>query len=350
MRSRPSTPTSLPFAVHPRYRPRVTSALERARDLADELLFPTALTTDAADLVPVTNLDALAEAGLYGIVAPPEVGGLDLDRAAANELIEVLASGCLTTTFVWIQHHNPVRAVAKSTTPGIRDAWLEPLTRGSKRAGIARAGERPGPPVLTADRTGEGLVLNGEAPWVTGWGLIDVVLVAAREGDTVVRVLMDAAPAATLVAERLSIVAADASGTVTLRFRDHAVPEDRIVETEPLDAVLARDPEGLRTNGSLALGVISRCCTLLGPSALDEAFAAARDALDAGTPDTLPAARALVAELALRAAGALTVADGGRGILLDHHAQRLAREALFLLVFGTRASIRDDLLRRLTRP
>lgn len=328
----------------------MTIALDRARELADELLFPAALATDAADLVPVANLDALADAGLYGIAAPVEAGGFDLARPDTNDVIEALASGCLATTFVWIQHHNPVRAVAKSAAPDLRDAWLEPLARGVKRAGIARVGERPGPPVLTADRTAEGLVLNGEAPWVTGWGRIDVVLVAARQGDDVVRVLMDAVPAGSLQVERQHIVAADASGTVTLRFHDHPVPAERILETEPLSAVLARDPEGLRTNGSLALGLVGRCCTLLGPSGLDQAFAAAREALDAATAETLPAARAGVAELALRAAGALTVADGGRGILMDRHAQRLAREALFLLVFGTRASIRDELLRRLAHP
>jgi len=27
------------------------------------------------------------------------------DVATAHEIIEILASGCLTTTFVWLQHH-----------------------------------------------------------------------------------------------------------------------------------------------------------------------------------------------------------------------------------------------------
>jgi hypothetical protein len=34
-------------------------------------------------------------------------------------------------------------------------------------------------------------------------------------------------------------------------------------------------------------------------------------------------------------------------VLLDQHAQRLAREAIFLLVFGSRPVIRDALLARL---
>jgi hypothetical protein len=41
------------------------------------------------------------------------------------------------------------------------------------------------------------------------------------------------------------------------------------------------------------------------------------------------------------------VTNGARAVLLDEHAQRLAREALFLLVFGSRSSIRSALLERL---
>ena len=38
---------------------------------------------------------------------------------------------------------------------------------------------------------------------------------------------------------------------------------------------------------------------------------------------------------------------GSRSVLTDHHAQRLYREAGFLLVFGTRPAIKQELLGRL---
>jgi hypothetical protein len=41
------------------------------------------------------------------------------------------------------------------------------------------------------------------------------------------------------------------------------------------------------------------------------------------------------------------VGDGSRSVTVDQHAQRLAREALFLLVFGSRPGIKSALLRRL---
>ena len=58
-------------------------------------------------------------------------------------------------------------------------------------------------------------------------------------------------------------------------------------------------------------------------------------------------ARAAASELAVRAAAALAVRDGSRAVSVDQHAQRLAREALFLLVFGSRPGIKSALLRRL---
>ena len=60
----------------------------------------------------------------------------------------------------------------------------------------------------------------------------------------------------------------------------------------------------------------------------------------------MPAARAAACELALRATAALVVSQGSTAVLADQDAQRLAREALFLLVFGSRPPIRARRSRR----
>jgi hypothetical protein len=51
--------------------------------------------------------------------------------------------------------------------------------------------------------------------------------------------------------------------------------------------------------------------------------------------------------LAVRAAAALAVREGSRSAQADQPVQRLAREATFLLVFGSRPGIKSALLRRL---
>ena len=58
----------------------------------------------------------------------------------------------------------------------------------------------------------------------------------------------------------------------------------------------------------------------------------------------MPAARAAAAELAFRAAGSLIAAAGSTAVLAGQHPQRLARESLFLLVFGSRPAIKASLV------
>jgi alkylation response protein AidB-like acyl-CoA dehydrogenase len=329
--------------------PVAADVLSVARQIADEVLFPAALATDAADTVPASQLDALAAEGLYGIFGPVQAGGMGLDLPAGCAVVEELAGGCLATTFVWIQHFGLVRALSADDAPArLRDAWLGPACRGELRAGIALAGLLPGPPRLRARAVSDGWILTGACPWVTGWGLINVLLVAARgPGDTIVTLVLDAADQAGLAVTRQRLAAVDASATVQLGFADVLVPAGRLISQTPLDPAIALRAPALRANGSLALGLTGRCCALLGVSPLDDELDACRRQLDAADDDTIQPARAAASELALRAAAALAVHEGSRSIAAGQHAQRLVREAVFLLVFGSRPGIRADLLRRL---
>ncbi|GHJ50322.1 hypothetical protein Cs7R123_76640 [Catellatospora sp. TT07R-123] len=327
----------------------------RAREIADEVLFPAALRVDGADRVPAAQLDLLASEGYYGMAAPAEAGGLGLSWPEAAALVETLADGCLTTAFVWLQHHAPVRAVADSPRPGIRDRWLAPLARGEHRAGIALAGLRvPDAPMRVTPVDG-GYLLDGQAPWVTGWGMIDTLYTAALDvsGD-VHFLLVDATAAPTLAVRPLELVAVRASATVDVHFDQHFVPAERLVDRVPYADWSRSDSSGSAMNGFLAIGVAGRCVRLLSPGPAAEALAAELDAVRSGllTADsaTVPTARAAASALTARAAAALAVQTGARAVLLDHDAQRLARESVFLLVFGNRPVIRDALLADLTAP
>jgi len=326
-------------------------AVSRADQVAQAVLFPSAAAVDAASVVPAGHLDALAAAGLYGIAGPVALGGLDVDLVTFCRVIETLAGGCLATTFVWLQHHGAVRALAASANSQLRDTWLGPLVQGQCRAGIALGSARRGPPLLRASRTCDGYVLDGTAPWVTGWGLVDVVYTLARDAeDQLVAALLPARVSDTLSSTRLNLVAANASATVELRFTGHAVPADLVCSVSPHAEWLAGDAQGLRPNGSLSLGVAARCCRLIGDSPLDAELVAVRDRLDGADASAMPAARAAAPEFAYRAAGAAVVAAGSRGILVGEQPQRLVREAAFLLVFGSRPAIKEDLLSLLAQP
>jgi alkylation response protein AidB-like acyl-CoA dehydrogenase len=316
----------------------------RAAGLADGVLFPSAMAVDEADTVPASHLDALAAAGLYGLAGPAWAGGQDAALATFCDVIEILAGGCLSTTFVWLQHHGVVRAIASTGNERLRSGWLEPLCRGERRAGIALGGARPGPPLLRARPVDGGYVLDGTAPWVTGWNRVDAVYTLARlPDDRLVAALLPAASSEDLSARRLRLVAVNASWTVELSFAGYFVPDALVCSVSPLAEFLARDAEGLRPNGSLSLGIAGRCCRLIGPSPLDAELVRRRERLDRADPGVMPVARAAASQFAFQAAGAAVAAAGSTGILADQHPQRLARETLFLLVFGSRPAIKESL-------
>ena len=312
-------------------------AVARAQQLADELLFPAALETDAADAVPLELLDALADAGLYG-------RGLDGDFATICAVQEALASGCLTTAFLWVQHIGLLHKVAMSEDGELRERWLGRLASGDVRAGLALGGALP-QPLLRARPEGDGWLLDGVSPFVSGWGRIDVVHTAARVGDEVVWLIVDAQEGGELRVERLRLAVLDATATVRATFDGLRINGDRVTGRHPAGG--PTPPEVLRLHAALALGVASRCCRLLGPTPLDDELAACRAELDRLDPETIFRSRAAAGELALRAAAALSVAEGSRSLLAVDHAQRLAREALFTLVYALRPDSKDALLAQL---
>lgn len=319
------------------------SLIDRVADFADRRLFEAAIATDRNKSVPSTLLDEMRSLGLFGVFSPSSVGGHDLEPSERHRIVEVLAGGCLTTTFVWLQHAGPAAATAGAN--GSVQSFAEPLASGRCTGGVAFAHLlRSGPSVLTASENDGGWVLNGTAPYVTGWGWIDVVLVAARSGDEIVWLLLDAVESASLRACRLHLAAVDASQTAELTFDHHMVSPDRLVRIDRYTDWLVGYRAGLRANGSLALGVAGRCARLLGDGDLVGQVDAARSALDAADTDGLPAARSDASLLAMRAATMLVTSKAGRAVMGDDHAQRLAREALFLLVQGQTLEIREHQL------
>ncbi len=335
-------------------------AVREARRIADEVLFPAAVTVDAADRVPAELFEAMAAGGFYAIGAPEE-SGLDLTDDDRAGVIEAFAGGCLSAAFVWLQHRGALKAVAASGNTELRESSVADLRAGRLRAGLAiGAATRTGPPMLRARRVDGGWSLTGSAPWFTGWGMVEVLLMAARDADDlVVWALVDTRSAA-LRADPLSLLAVQASGTVMLSVTDLVVPDRRVVSTQPHADYLARDAESLSTNGFLSTGLTARAIALMAADGLGSAsapppaarladqLAQVRARLLHATTDDAPSARAASSELALRAAAALAVHEGSRSVLRTSHTARLIREATFLLTFGTRPPIRADLLARLT--
>ncbi|TJZ81538.1 acyl-CoA dehydrogenase [Rhodococcus oryzae] len=331
----------------------MTNWPELAREIADDVLYPAADSVDADGEIPLSHFEALAAEGFYGLAAPPEFGGPGLGIDDLVAVAETLCGGCLATCFTWMQHHGVVAGLASSPNHDLRDEYWDGLMDGSVRAGVAFAGAIPQPPLLYARRVDGGYVLDGVAPFVTGWGIVDILQLSARDefDDSIVHAIVDAVPGQGVSMEELPLIAARGSNTVRMRFDGFEVPDERVSKVVTQEEFAAGQGFGSWLNACMAMGVARRCLTELGERGVDTAgFAseasAVRANLDAalGGRFDLFAARAQASELAIRAAAALVTATGSSAAVSGATAERLMREATFTLVAASRPQMRAALL------
>ncbi len=259
-------------------------------------------------------------------------------------MVEELAAACLASTFVWIQHFRLLAAALEGAAPPELRARRADIIAGATKGGVVLGGALPGPVRLRATPTTRGWSLEGVAPWVSGWGLVDELFVAARApDDTVVSFLLAARDQPGLVVARQHLAALNATVTVRLTFESLAIDERQALGRAPYDPDREAGP-GLRLNGSLALGVARRCCSVLGSASMDDELRRCRHHLNGANAEAMPQARARACELAMRAATALAVARGSSSVVRGDIAERAVREAALLLTFGSRPAIRAALL------
>jgi hypothetical protein len=267
-----------------------THLVDLAREIADEVLFPAALVVDSSGAIPDGHWRALAGAGLYGIAAPLELGGPGLEFADLVEILEIIAGGCLATASIWVQHHGVLAALSASSNTALRDELLPELIAGRTKGGVAFAGAVPVPPRMRAERVDGGWRLSGHAPFVSGWGVIDVLQVSAGDVDSgdIVAGIINAEPAAGITGvSHQSLFVADATETVSLDVDGLVIPDERIVSRVTRARFTAAQNFGSRLNGTLPIGLVLRCAALLeagGPDRRGQgiAFRRRRDPREAG--------------------------------------------------------------------
>jgi len=361
--------------VNPETSSERMAALEQ---LAEELRRD-ADEVEQAPLLPKQRLRRLSSAGLLeawvvGHVPPDPRRSLPAEPAERRVGAE-LAGACGPTFFVWSQQLTPLRRLeAAATTSSVAKSWLERLRNGNALAAISFAWlRRPGPPAISAQPAEDGFVIDGEADWVTGWGLADVLLAAAVDQSSSVHWLLvpfgaDDAPPGLSVATQ-ALIAMGATGTVRVRFERVHVPHDHELGEEPLHAWRELDSAKGRQPSTGALGIATEAIRRLAQRGDRDSLRAAEalgselrtwrwraseldaaDQADATVIAARDAERARGIDLALRATAAFVSASGGSAMRAGHPAGRLAREALFYVVQAQGPAARSATLQALSAP
>ena len=316
-----------------------------------DVLARNALAADRGEW-PAASWEALAHAGLL----TPETA------AARTALQEQVARHCLTTAFILSQREAAVRQLARGPV-GLLDRYA---SAGYVTVGLSQltTSRQHGTPALLARPHGDEFLLTGIAPWVTGAERADAIVIGAslEDGEQLIGVVPSATAGMTPESP-MPLAALVGSGTAAIRFDSVRVARDQLI-AGPMRQVLGPVGGGGLDTSALALGHARAACDLLtheaGPRPdLADVAARFRDATDRARVQLLRFAaepaeaeatlnlRVAATNLALGASQAALTASKGAGFLAPHPAERLARQALFFLVWSCPRPVAGGVLDRL---
>ena len=240
----------------------------RERRVDPETLEALAALADRADAEldwPAASWEQIHAAGVPSWSVPAEFGGLALEGSARLRGYEQLAAACLTTTFILSQRDAAVRRILSHGQPEIKTALLPRLARdeifltvGLSQLTTSRQHQAP---ALSAEPRGDGYLLEGVIPWVTGAARADALLVGATLADGLqVLMLLPRDRAGVEVEAPMELCAL--RGSQTTQVRCHAVRIERA------DVLAGPSPRVARRGGGRPGNIVSGARAWPGPPSI----------------------------------------------------------------------------------
>lgn len=333
---------------------RILRNLEAAISYLQEFVAPQAA---AIDRDPEALKQAILELG--------DRGWLALQLAENQETLryfqEAIARYSGALAFLQTQHQSAAAMLGNSPNQPLKEEYLPHLANGSRLVGVGFSHLRRHPCPVGAIATNGGYTIDGEVPWVTGWGYFPEFIVGAMlpDGQSVFGLVPlteteEANGGKITFSSPMPLVAMNSTQTVTARLQRWFLPQARVVMLKPQGWIEVQSQKNVLSHSFSALGCARAGLDIVFEvarkqqqafvfeafTALDRELTLAREAIfaahfhpEANSQSPLNL-RAKAIELTVRCAHAAIVASGGSANLESHPASRIYREALLYSVSG----------------
>jgi butyryl-CoA dehydrogenase len=320
---------------------------------------------------PGDEIRLLSEAGALKAAVGRQWGGDGKGALEQHLLYESIARSSLAVSLILSQRDSAVGLIEASESR-LRNELLPRLANGQLFAtvGIAQltTSRQGGAPALRAARVADGSYqIVGLVPWCTGAAHADYIVVgAAIDGGENLLALLPSRSPGVQIDEPMPLVALASTATTSIRCEGVTIPRESVLRIGK--QVLTRPNHLPLGQAYLALGLCRGAIDLIGrfnssvaekardrfgeqlSSLRAEVLALSEPGREADANAAAPAIRGRCNDLTLRATHAAVTLYKGTGLLAGHPAQRLAREALFLLVWSCPSPVIDCTVDLLTEP
>lgn len=212
---------------------------------------------DRTAAFPTESLDVLRRKGFMGFLVPVEYGGMGGSLAELATTARRLSAGCLSTALIWAMHCQQVDAIVRHGSDRLRESTLPMIAAGECYLASVTTDRGTGGALLDAESAlgadESGILIDRDAPVVTGGAHADAFLLTARTGS-------DAASSETslVYAAKAQLRTEQTGGWDSLGMRGTASVAMKLSGRVPRWAVLGRDGEfrAVATDSMIPLGHI----------------------------------------------------------------------------------------------
>jgi alkylation response protein AidB-like acyl-CoA dehydrogenase len=157
---------------------------DSAREFAESEIAPSTVERDIKAEFPAEIVKKLGELGFMGMMVPPEFGGAGLDTISyVLALIEISKVDASVGVIMSVNNSLVCFGLEEYGSDYIKEKYLIPLAKGEKLGAFAlsepEAGSDATKQKTTADKEGDGYILNGMKNWITNGISADYYLVMA---------------------------------------------------------------------------------------------------------------------------------------------------------------------------
>ena len=282
---------------------------------------------------------------------------LDLPAYERHLRYEQIATASVATALVLTQRDAAVGLIETATDAPGRDELLDKLANNEiwTTVGIAQltTSRQGGKPAVMATRVAGGYLLNGIIPWCTGIGHADMIVAGAavENGQQILALLQQNQTGVTL-GPAMNLVALTCTKTGPIQLENAFIDDSHNLRGPTTNALAGRRNSLTLGQTFIATGLTQSALNLIAKHDSDRARAAhdrfaqqlkelkseiaklCQPGREADAANANARIRGSCNDLALRVTHAAIALYKGSALLRDHPAQRLAREAMFLLVWS----------------
>ncbi len=237
-----------------------------ARKVARERVARWAAEVDEQERYPTESIEAIKEAGLYGIWVPEAYGGSDMGCLALTLVCEEIAWACAATATQYLDQPLGGLPILSFGTDEQKKKYLPRLATGELLAAYSLSESEAGSDAAglrtTAVRRGDHYVLNGSKQWCTNGDHAGVITVfatvdRARRAKGITAFLIEPDMPGFAVGKKERKMGIRGSPTVALHFTDCRVPVEQRLgqEGEGFTIAMATLDVTRPATGSMAVGI-----------------------------------------------------------------------------------------------